>query len=189
MSGPRDLIPAAQAQLGAAMALEFFLELQLDVPVYASTAAITIEADGKTWIGVESMRVGVISEQAGQVEQMQFTLPAVPNENLGLALATPTQGKSLLLYLGLMARETQQILQLLPLWAGRIDTMPVSYGPEASAISLTAEHRAIGYARPKPLRYIDADQRRLYQGDACLEYLIRQSQAQDVWPSAEFFRR
>lgn len=190
MSGARELTPLSKAQLGQAVGVVFFVELQLEVPVYSCTAAVSIEADGKTWIGVETMRVGVVSEQSGEIQQLQLTLPAVPNERLGLALATPTQGKPLLLYLGLLHPGNQQLLQPpLLLWTGRIDTKPVTYGPDTAAVNLTAEHRAIGYARPKPLRYTDADQRRLYPGDACLECLVKQSQAQDVWPSAEYFRK
>lgn len=185
----RDLTPEAVALLGNRLGAAVFLEMLLDGPLYLSNAEMPIVADGHTWLGVSQLQIAAVAEGAGSAEKLQFTLPAVPNEYLGLALATEIRGRRVNLYLGIMHPDTMAVVQLLPLWGGQLDQMPVSYGPETAAITATAEHRAVAYGRPKPLRYTDADQRRLYPGDRCLEYLIDQSQKEDTWPSREWFKR
>jgi hypothetical protein len=189
VSGARELLPGALAVLGNNLAAAVFVEMRLATPIYMCNAAIDIEAEGKTWIGVEQMQVQEVSESSGQVDQMQFTLPAVPNDYLSLALSTTIRSKTVVLYLGIFSPDTQEVLQLLRLWSGQLDQMPVKFGPETASITVTAEHRAVAYARPKPSRYTDAEQRRLHAGDKCLQYLISQSQAQDIWPSADWFKQ
>lgn len=184
----RDINSAARAVLGTRFAAAVFVEMLLDTPIYFSNAGLDIDQDGHTWIGVQQLQVEAVEEGAQQAEQMRFTLPAVPNEYLALALSTNIRGKRVNVYLGIMDPDTHSMLQMVPLWGGQLDQMPVGYGPENAAISVTAEHRAVAYARPKPLRYTDADQRRLYPGDKCLEFLIDQSQKEDTWPSAAWFK-
>lgn len=119
----RDLTPGAAAIVGSDFAACFFLEILLDAPLYICTASDPIDWDGKTWIGVSQMGIGQVSEEAGEIQQMQFTLPAVPNEYLALALGTPTRGKSINLSLGVMRLADLGVEQMLPLWSGRIDTI------------------------------------------------------------------
>lgn len=188
MSG-RDLIPAASALLGSRLGAAVFVEMLLDTPLYFCNAEVPVEADGHTWIGVPQLQISAVSEGPGQSDKLEFTLPAVPTAYLGLAMSTVIRGKRVNMYLGVMDPDTLAMVQLVPLWGGRLDQMPVSYGPETASISATAEHRSVTYAKPKPLRYTDSDQRRLYPGDRCLEYLIDQSQKEDVWPSREWFKR
>lgn len=188
MSG-RDINSAAQAVLGKRLGAAVFVEMLLDTPLYMSNGGMSIDYDGKTWVGIQQLQVEAVAEGTQNAEQLKFTLPAVPNEYLSLALGTNIRGKTVNVYLGILDPDTLAMLQMVPLWGGQLDQMPVGYGPDTASISVTAEHRAVAYARPKPLRYTDSDQRRLYPGDRCLEFLIDQSQKQDVWPSAEWFRR
>lgn len=183
-----DLALTLQAQGGKRGGV-LLVEMQLETPLYFSNAAVDIEHGGQTYIGVEQLEVEPLREQAGEVEAMSFTLPAVPNAYLTLALQTPINGKRVKLSLALLDPETQAIVRVQQLWAGQLDQMPVEFGPDTAGISVTAEHRAITYGRPKPLRYTDAEQRRLYPGDRGLEYLIDQSQKEDIWPSREFFKQ
>jgi hypothetical protein len=186
----RDINSAATAVIvGGKLASAVFVEMLLDTPIYFSNANVSIDYGGHTWLGVQQLQVESITEGAQQAEQMRFTLPAVPNEYLALALSTNIRGKSVSVYLGILDPDSHAVLQMVPLWGGQLDQMPIGYGPDNAAISVTAEHRAVAYARPKPLRYTDADQRRLYPGDRCLEFLINQSQKEDTWPSAAWFRR
>lgn len=188
MSG-RNLMAEALALLGDRLVAAVFVEMLLDTPIYMSNAGVDIEALGHTWIGVQQLQVEAVSEAAREAEQMRFTLPAVPNEYLALALATNLRGKSVNLYLGIMHPDTHAMVQMLPLWGGQLDQMPVAFGPEHASITVTAEHRAVAFARPKPLRYTDAEQRRLHGGDRCLEFLVDQSQKEDIWPAREWFKK
>ena len=74
-------------------------------------------------------------------------------------------------------------------WAGTLDQMPISRGAQTSTIGVTALHRGVTFRMPKPLRYTDNDQQVLVPGDTGLRYVLSQSQHQDIWPAASFFRQ
>lgn len=185
----RAMSAEGQALLGNRCALALLVELLLDSPVRVTTAAVDIEHGGFTWIGGRGVSVDKVSEQGGEVQPMRFSLSGVPSEMLAVALGTTVQGRVVRAYTALMNPDTQAIVDVMPLWAGTLDQMPINHGTENSVVSVTAEHRAIAMSRPRGARYTDADQRRLYPGDRCLEYLVAQATHQDVWPSAAFFKQ
>lgn len=166
--------------------------VEMDFPsgmLYASTAPMDIDWGGHTYLGGRQVAIDAVNDQGGELQGLRFSLSGVPSELLALALAEPLQGRSVVLRLALLHPDTHAVAEVLPLWRGSMDQMPVRHGPESSVITVTAEHRGVQMARPKPLRYTDADQRRLQSGDRCLEYLVSQSQHPDVWPSAEYFKQ
>lgn len=185
----RTLSAAGAAQLGRQSALTLLIEMQLSAPVYVNTSAVDIDWGGRTYIGGRSVSVDTVNDQGGEMQQLRFTLSGVPSEYLALALAEPIQGKRVIVSTALMAPDTQAIVDVMRLWTGTLDQMPIKHGAQTSAISVTAEHRGIAFSRPKGLRYSDADQRRAYAGDRALEYLVAQSTHQDVWPSAAYGRQ
>lgn len=177
------------AWLGNVVGLTLLIDMELTSgTIYLTTAPTDIEYEGQTWIGGRQLSVDQISDQGGELQGLRMTLSGVPSEMLALALAEPIQGRPVRARAALMDPETLAIGAVLSLWRGQLDQMPVRHGTETSVISVTAEHVGMRFARPKPLRYTDADQRRLYPGDRALEYLVSQSQHQDIWPSAEFGR-
>lgn len=185
----RDLGPAA-AWVGVRLAAAQLLELDFaSGAVYASTAPIDIDWSGHTYLGGRQITVEAVADQGGEMQSLRLSLSGVPSELLALALAEPLQGRSAVLRLALLDPDTHAVAHVLPLWRGTMDQMPVRHGTDTSVITVTAEHRGLQMARPKPLRYTDADQRRLYGGDRCLEYLVSQAQHPDVWPSAEYFKQ
>lgn len=185
----RDISPAGQALLGNRCALALLIEMLLAEPLRVTTASIDIEHGGFTWIGGRGITVDKVLEQGGEVQAMRFSLSGVPSEMLAVALGTQIQGRRVRAYTALMDPDTQAIVDVMPLWSGTLDQMPINHGTESSVVSVTAEHVAIAMSRPHGARYTDADQRRLYPGDRCLEYLVAQATHQDVWPSAAFFRQ
>jgi hypothetical protein len=185
----RSIDPTAAGWLGTRLALVQLIEMDFaSGMLYASTAPMDIEWSGHTYLGGRQIAVEAVSDQGGEVQGLRFSLSGVPSELLALALAEPLQGRSVVLRLALLDPDTQAIGHVMPLWRGSMDQMPVRHGAETSSITVTAEHRGIAFARPKPLRYTDADQRRLFSGDRCLEYLVSQAQHPDVWPAAEYFK-
>lgn len=186
----RSIDATAAGWLGVRLALVQLVEMDFaSGMLYASTAPIDIAWNGNTYLGGRQISVDAIADQGGEVRGLRFSLSGVPSELLSLALAEPLQGRSVVLRLALMNPDTHAIGHVMPLWRGSMDQMPIRHGGEFSTITVTAEHRGIAFARPKPLRYTDADQRRLFGGDRCLEYLVSQAQHPDVWPSAEFFKQ
>jgi hypothetical protein len=93
--------------------------------------------------------------------------------------------------LAVLSATTHALLDVVPLWAGRMATMDLQQDPSGltAAVKLTAEHRGVLFSRAKPLRYTDADQQKLFFGDKCLEYLVSQASHQDIWPAASYFQR
>lgn len=185
----RTLSSAGAAQLGGRSALTLLIEMQLSTPLYVATSAIDIEWDGNTYIGGRGVSVEVVRDQGGELQQLRFSLSGVPSEAVALALAEPIQGKRVIVSTALMDADTQAIVDVMRLWTGTLDQMPIRHGPETSVVSVTAEHRGVAFARPKGVRYSDAEQRRVFSGDRALEYLVAQATHQDVWPSAAFFKQ
>lgn len=186
----RSLAAPAAGWLGAQLGMAMLVRMDLESgTLYLTTASVDLEHDGATWIGGRQLGVEDISDQGGELQALRFTLSGVPSEMLALALAEPIQGRPVSVRLVLLNPDTFAIGADLPLWRGTLDQMPVRHGGAQSVITVTAEHRGIQFARPKPSRYTDAEQRRLHPGDRALEYLVSQSQHQDIWPSAEFFKQ
>lgn len=184
-------IPATPASwLGNRLGLALLVEMNfVSGMVYATSAPIDIVWNGNTYLGGRQVGVEEVKDQGGEVQGLRFSLSGVPSELIAVALNEEFQGRSVVLRVALLDPDTQAIGHVMQLWAGTMDQMPVRHGAETSSITVTAEHRGIAFARPKPIRYSDADQRRLYPGDRALEYLVAQAQHPDVWPSAEYFKQ
>lgn len=185
----RTLSPEGSAQLGNRSALALLIEMQLSTPVYVTTAAVDIDWSGHTYIGGRGVAVDTVKDQGGEMQQLRFTLSGVPSEYIALALAEPIQGKRVIVSTALMDPDTHALVDVMRLWTGTLDQMPIKHGVETSAITVTAEHRGIAFSRPKGMRYSDGEQRRAFSGDRALEFLVAQSTHQDVWPSAAFGRQ
>lgn len=185
----RTLSTAGAAQLGRRSSLAMLVEMQLDTPVYLTTAIVNIDWGGNTYIGGRGLDIEAVKDSGGELQQLRLSLSGVPSENIALALATPIQGKLLILSTALMDPDTEAIVDVMRVWTGTLDQMPIKHGPDISAITVTAESRGVAFSRPKGVRYTDSEQARLYTGDRCLEFLISQSAHQDTWPSASFFKQ
>jgi len=183
-------IPATPASwLGTRVGLALLVEMSFaSGTVYATSAPIDIEHGGATYLGGRQVAVEEVKDQGGEVQGLKFSLSGVPSEVVSLALTEELQGRRVVLRAALLDPDSQAIGAVLQLWTGTMDQMPVRHGPDSSTITVTAEHRGLAFARPKPLRYSDSDQRRLFPGDRALEYLVAQAQHTDIWPSAEYFK-
>lgn len=185
----RTLSAEGALQLGHKSALALLIEMRLDTPVYLTSADINLDWGGNTYIGGRGLTVDPVNDQGGELQQMRMSLSGVPSEYVALALGEAIQGKRVIVSTVLMSPATQAIVDVMPLWSGTLDQMPIKHGVETSIISVTAEHRGVAFNRPKGVRYSDAEQRRLFSGDRALEYLVSQSTHQDVWPSAAYGRQ
>ncbi len=132
--------------------------------------------------------IGPVDDKVSEIGNMQFTLAGVDPAVIAIALQEAVRGRTVEVFFGIFDRDTRVLLDLTPVWAGRISTMQLSQEKDSATVQVTAEHRGVLFSRPKPLRYTDSDQQRLYPGDRCLEFLVSQSQAQDIWPAASFFK-
>lgn len=177
------------ALLGGKWSLALLIELQLTVPVYLATCRDSIDYGGHTYVGGKQTAVGELKDAGGEIVGLRFGLSGVPASMIAIALAEPIQGKLARLSLAMMAPGTGAITDVLLLWTGTLDQMPISESGDLATINVTAEHRGMTYSRPKGILYSDAEQQRLFPGDKSLEFLASQAQHVDVWPASTYFRK
>jgi hypothetical protein len=167
-----------------------FVEMLLSAPLRLNTSAMTIAWNGNDWAGAGSLgAIDEVKDGTGEVAGLRFSLSGVPTTLLSVALQEPIRNKPCTVWLGVLDPATHAVLDALQIWAGTLDTMPITQQGDTCTISVTAEHPGVNFARPKPLRYTDADQQRLYPGDTCLRFVVSQANHQDTWPAASFFRQ
>lgn len=180
---------AQSALASGAVAIVMFVEMNLTSTLRFNTSATSIDWNGQTWIGAGPLgAIEEVAESPSEQRSLRFTLSGIPTELLSVALQENIRNKLCSVYLGILDATTLAVIQAPRVWTGTLDQMPIVQSGETCTIAVTAEHAGATFARPKPLRYIDADQRRLY-GDTCLQYVSAQAVHQDVWPAASYFRR
>jgi hypothetical protein len=187
----RTVTAPAQVVMDSGSApLVLFIEMLLSTPLRLNTSAVNIDWNTYTWTGAGALgSVEEVVDEAGKQQGLRFVLSGVPTTLLSVALQEPIRNKPCTLWLGILDPVTYALLDAPRVWAGTLDQMPITQSGETCTIGVTAEHPGVTYARPKPLRYTDADQQRLYPGDTCLRFVVSQANHQDVWPAASFFRR
>ena len=136
-------------------------------------------------------QVGDVSDVPGEPQRLTLSLSGLDPAIIAIALGEQVRGRPIRLNLAVLDASTHAMLDVIPLWAGRMATMDITQDPQGptASIKLTAEHRGVLFSRAKPLRYTDADQRKLFAGDKLLEYIVSQSSHQDIWPAASYWKR
>lgn len=189
----RTINAAGQALLarmaaGEQIPMVQLVQVDLDVPMYLTTAGVPLQWGGHTWLPVP-LRVEPISEQAGgNVDQLAFVLPAVTEDQLALVLTEPVKGKAVAVLDALVDPATAEVVATMQVWAGELNVPGFQDGPEAAA-QWTAEHRAVRAYRPKPSRYTHDEQQRLHPGDTALHVAAETDAAALMWPAASYFKQ
>lgn len=130
-----------------------------------------------------------IESKASELPGVQFVLSGVDTAIVAIALGQNVRGRPLRLRLAVMNKTTQQVRAIEQLWAGQIASMPIQQSGGTATVTVIGESIGTIFARPKPIRYTDADQRKLYPTDECLRYIVSQARKQDVWPAVSFYRK
>jgi len=185
LTGPANAAIASQT-----VPLCVLIEMELSTTLRLCLAGVNLEYGGHTWTGCGSVgTIDPILDTAGDRKGVRFTLSSVPNDLLALALAEPMQGKRVWVRLSIHDPSTYQVVHVEPMFSGTLEQPQISEGEASGTITVSAESRATTFGRPKPVRYIDSDQQRLYPGDTCLRFITSQAQHQDVWPSSKWGRQ
>jgi hypothetical protein len=185
----RVLTAQAELLLGKTFALAVLVEMQTSPPIFVATCRDDIAWDGNVYLGGRQGGIEQIKDQGGEVVGLTFTLAGVPTALIAVALSEAVQGRRATVSMAIMEPVNQQIADVIELWTGSLDQMPIKEEGETATITVTAEHRGITYARPKGALYSDAVQQAMYPGDRCLEFLTAQSAHVDVWPAASWGRQ
>jgi hypothetical protein len=175
---------------GRVCPLIVLVEMMLSTPVRLASSACHVEYGGDVYLAAGSLgTIDEIDDSPGDYKSMRFTISGLPSDAIALARSEDIRNKAVTVHLAILDPETHVILDAPQVWAGTLDRMPIEEGNGTATISVVAEHRGATFSRPKPLRYTDADQQRLYPGDTSLRFVVSQASHQDVWPAASWFRQ
>lgn len=159
-------------------------------PLNLCSANLNLVAGGITYSGVAGLgRISAVQNTASEIKQIQFELSGAAVASMELLLGTPVQGTPATIKLAILDPVTYAVTDVIPMWAGVLDTMTLDDGASASTITVTAEHVGIDLNRPSPLYYADSDQQTLHPGDLFFQYTSQQFDQQIIWPNANFYRR
>ena len=191
----RELSSSAAAALASgSVALQLLLELQFTGGTLLLTTSRTdikdFDSPPNTYLAVGTVgQIGVVEDKQSEIAGLSLTFSGVDVSIIAIALGEQVRGRPLYLKQATLDANTGELLSIDPLWSGQISTMALSQEKNTATVQIAAEHRGVLFSRSKPVRYTDADQQREHPGDRCLEYIISQSQVQDVWPAASYFKR
>lgn len=188
----RTVAAPAQAVLaGPVVPLCLLLELAFSpTPVRLCSGAVAIDYGGQLYYGTGSLgAVEPVADEVQSTQGLRFTLSGVPLDSIALALSETVRGTPCTLRLAILDPATHAVLDASLLFTGTLDTMAIQHGPDSATIGVVAMHRGDTFRRPKPLRYTDGDQQRLFPGDTSMRYVLSQAQTQDVWPAASSLRQ
>ena len=169
--------------MNAALRLRFdTLDVFTDRPYCGNPLAVVHDADA---LGTRQMQA--LAREFNLSETVFLLRPQHPGSAARLRIFTP---RAELPFAGHPTiGSAHAVLDSPTVWAGTLDQMPISRGVNTSTIGVTALHRGATFRNPKPLRYTDSDQQQVSAGDTSMRYVVSQSQHQDIWPAASFFRQ
>lgn len=165
--------------------------VQLDfeaATIYLTTAGHAVEWAGQEWLPAGLGQIEAVTDSPDDIAPLQFTLPGLTPQQVALALEDGTEGTPVRVYDALIDPATGVCADAVLAWSGTLNVPTLQDGPEA-VLQVTAEHRGVTALRPKPSRYTDDEQRRLYPGDTSLDTDPLTDAAPLVWPAASFFRK
>ena len=150
--------------------------------VRVCNAGYSFEWDGHVWTGLGNMG-GISAVSEGEDLEMYgvtLTLSGVPPELIAVALGSGYQGRPATIWLAPLDSEYRLINDPSIIFKGRMDTMPIEVGAQAS-IQLTVESRLVDWERPRDRRFNHPDQIAEYPADKGLEYVAQMAEKELVW--------
>lgn len=164
------------------------VEMEFPTTLRFTTAGRDITWDGNTWTSAGMGTIDAIEDEQGQVAALQFTLPGVTEEQIAIALGDDVDGTTVRVYDALVDPDDGTVADAVLAWAGTLNVPGIEDGATASIV-ITAEHRGLTALRPKPRRYTNDEQQRLYPGDTSLDIDPATDAGPVVWPAASYYRQ
>lgn len=188
----RPLRPEAQAALASgAVALVVLVEMhfQSGTVRLATSRRRILDFDSPPNEYLAAGLIGkieAIQDQVRDISTVKLSISGVDSAIIAIALAEQVRGRVVKLHVAILDAKTQETLDIVQIFSGQMSSMQIQQQSETASVALTCEHRGVLFARPKPLRYTDAEQRRMFPDDHCLEFIASQAQKLDVWPAASW---
>lgn len=139
--------------------------------VYVHAGQGELPANGHIYLGLGTFGGfdQIIEDSQVVPRPLTLKLAGVPTELVASAMTEVYQGKTVTLWIGLLADNGQWVAAPEQLWSGVMDTMQIDIGVGSSVISMVCEDP--DYARPMGRRFTSADLQFDFPGDKGLEYL------------------
>lgn len=164
------------------------VEMLFVSPLRFTTAGHSITWDGDTYTSAGLGTIDSIEDSSGDVQALQFTLPGITPEQIALALTETVDGTTVHVYDAIIDPADGTVADAILAWSGTLNVPSIEDGATA-AVVVTAEHRGMLALRPKPSRYTDDEQKRLYPGDTSLDIDPETDAGPVAWPAASFFKQ
>jgi hypothetical protein len=136
---------------------------------------------GNTYLGVGSYGAfDIVDEGIDNIARgVRLTLSGVEPSLISTVMTETYQGRTVTLYLGILAEDLTFVATPEELWSGRIDTMKITLDQSVASISVSCEYRL----RKEPViaRYTDTDQRLAYSGDRFFDLTQKIPQFKATW--------
>lgn len=149
--------------------------------LYVCGAPFDVPYGGHTYLTLHGLgQIEAVDETDTQQSGLAFTLTAVPESAIALALSEHVQGRAVTVRLAAVDAGTLVVDD--NVWSGQLDVMTVQDG-ENPSVRVTAEHQLIAWEEPAGLMFSDADQQALHPGDKFFEHAASLVEATIVWPT------
>ncbi len=178
----------ARIEAGEQIPLVQLVVMDFLSPLRYTTAGHHIVYGGDTYYSAGLGTIEPIEDVTGDVQALQFSLPGVSAEQIALALTEPVEGTDVSVYDALLDPDTGEVADAVLAWSGTLNVPSIEDGSTATVI-VTAEHYGMLALRPKPSRYTDDEQQRLYSGDTSLDIDPLTDAGPIAWPAASFFKQ
>ena len=157
----RSLSSTSQSVLvasGSIPTMILLLTMETTPVVRLNSTSATVSYQGNDYLGAGNFgSIDSIADVPGDQGGLKFTLSGVPTDTISLALqdAPNTKGARVTLQLALLYPANKAIADVLQLFRGFVDQMPITYGPrmaEASRPASASPARTAGRRSPGPSR-------------------------------------
>lgn len=176
----------ASVAAGDRVSIVQLVELRFPTVLYLTTAGGPIDWDGETWTPAGLGAIEAIEDSADELLQLRFTLPGLNEQQIAVALE-PAEGTVVVVYDGWLDPATGECVHAERVWKGTMNVPTLVDGGQAD-LTVTAEHQGMLALRPKPSRYTNDEQQRLYPGDTSLDFDPKTDAGPFPWPAASFFK-
>ena len=176
-----------RAQAGEQIPIVQLVELGFAPVIYLTTAGGPITWAGQAWQPAGLGSIEAVEDSASEMPPLRFTLPGLNPQQVAVALSDQSEGKSVRVFDALIDPQSGECGDAVRAWSGTFNYPTLQDGAQADLV-VTAEHRGMLALRPKPSRYTNDEQQRLFPGDTSLNFDPATDAAPLAWPAASFFR-
>lgn len=182
-------LPSALVTATTATQLTPFLAVQLEfdsgtVRYWSGYGTMTIGGSSFTGVGTLGSITPIEETEDLSARGLTIQLSGIPSALISLALSEDYQGRKASIFFGALNADTGAVLDVVTVFAGRMDVMTITDDGQSATISFAVENRLIDFQRTRESRYTHEEQIRRYAGDNGLEYVAGLQDKVIYWGNA-----